>query len=66
MYSSDDNGNTNVSVLKPNQGSSLVVGDVGGICGLGIYRKRFTVVGNDVIGSDQHHVEWNGQASNAV
>jgi len=59
-------GNTNVKRLKANQGSSLVVGDVGGLgAGWGSTASVSSVVGNDVIGQISITSNGTGQAVNA-
>jgi hypothetical protein len=59
-------GNTNVKRLKANQGSSLVVGDVGSLgAGWGTTASVSSVVGNDVIGQIGILSNGTGQAVNA-
>jgi hypothetical protein len=60
-------GNTNVKRLKANQGSSLVVGDVGGLsAGWGTTATVSSVAGNDVIGQINITSNGTGQAVNAT
>jgi hypothetical protein len=59
-------GNTNVKRIKANQGSSLVVGDVGGLgAGWGSTASVASVAGNDVIGQISITSNGTGQAVNA-
>jgi hypothetical protein len=60
-------GNTNVKRLKANQGSSLVVGDVGSLgAGWGTTASVSAVAGNDVIGQINITSNGTGQAVNAT
>ncbi|MCU1256907.1 MAG: hypothetical protein JWM83_3206, partial [Candidatus Angelobacter sp.] len=60
-------GNTNVKRIKANQGSSLVVGDVGGLsAGWGSTASVSSVAGNDVIGQINITSNGTGQAVNAT
>lgn len=59
-------GNTNVKRLKANQGSSLVLGDIGGLgAGWGSTASVSSVVGNDVIGQIGILSNGTGQNVNA-
>ena len=59
-------GNTNVKRIKANQGSALVVGDVGGLgAGWGTTASVSSVVGNDVAGQISILSSGTGQNINA-
>lgn len=59
-------GNTNVKRIKANQGSSLVLGDVGGLsAGWGSTASVSSVAGNDVIGQISVLSNGTGQNINA-
>jgi hypothetical protein len=58
-------GNTNLKRIKANQGSSLVVGDVGGLTGWGSTATVASVAGNDTIGQIVITSNGTGQAFNA-
>jgi hypothetical protein len=59
-------GNTNVKRIKANQGSALVVGDVGGLTAAwGSTASVASVVGNDVIGQISILSNGTGQGINA-
>ncbi len=58
-------GNTNVKRLKANQGSPLVLGDVGGLsAGWGTTASVSSVAGNDVIGQISITSNGTGQGPN--